>query len=150
MHWRSALPLLASSLSAVSTVSVTLPLRLEAHRVDHRVDAAVPVGALDDRRGGIVLLVEVDGNRTVGARGEVQPVGMVVDDEDPLGVQHPRAGGGHQADRAGAVDRHATALADAGIAHRLVAGGRMSLRNSTRSSSITSGITKGPLLALGT
>ena len=34
-----------------------------------------------------------------------------------------RAGGGHQADRAGAVDRHATALADAGIAHRLVAGG---------------------------
>ncbi len=26
MHWRSALPLLASSLSAVSTVSVTLPL----------------------------------------------------------------------------------------------------------------------------
>ena len=122
MHWRNALPLLPSSLSVVSTVSVVLPLASKPTASMTASTPRIPFGLADDGIGGIVVLVEVDRDHPVGLLRVSQAVRMVIDHENlsrPRAFLHrPRS----QPHRAGTIDGDAGALADPRIDHRLIGG----------------------------
>src|SRR5690606_39008880 len=84
-------------------------LGFETHRIDHRIHTTVARRLFDDGAGRVIDLVEVDRYHAVGLPGVVQTIIVVIDHEDLLGTEHARTGCTHQPDRAGAIDRHATA-----------------------------------------
>lgn len=98
--------------------------RLEAHGVDHRVDAAMARRVIDNPLRRIVMVVKVYRDRAIALLREIESVIVMIDDKYLFCAIEPGAGGAEQAYRAGAKNSHATAGFDLGVFNRLPCGGQ--------------------------
>ncbi len=98
--------------------------RLEADGVNHRVDAAMAGGVVDNPLRRVVMVVEVYRDRAIALLREVESVIVMINDEYLLCAIEPGAGGAQQANRAGAKNSHAAAGFDLGVFYRLPGGGQ--------------------------
>ncbi len=76
--------------------------RLEAHGVDHRVDAAMARRVIDNPLRRIVMVVKVYRDRAIALLREIESVIVMIDDKYLFCAIEPGAGGAEQAYRAGA------------------------------------------------
>ena len=124
--------------------------RLEADGVNHRVDAAMAGGVVDNPLRRVVMVVEVYRDRAIALLREVESVIVMINDEYLLCAIEPGAGGAQQANRAGA--KIATLLP--GLTSSVFTappGGGQNIRQKQHlSSGKVSGTLNGPVLALGT
>ena len=98
--------------------------RLEAHGVNHRVDAAMSRRVIDNPLRRVVMGIEVYWDRAIALLREIESVIVMIDDKYLLCAIEPGAGGAQQAYRAGAKNSHAAAGFDLGVFNRLPGGGQ--------------------------
>ena len=98
--------------------------RLEAHGVNHRVDAAMSRRVIDNPLRRVVMGVEVYRDRAIALLREIESVIVMIDDKYLLCAIEPGAGGAQQPYRAGAKNSHAAAGFDLGVFYSLPGGGQ--------------------------
>ncbi len=80
MHWRRAFPLLLDFQGAEDGFRKAT-FRLEAHGVDHRVDAAMARRVIDNPLRRIVMVVKVYRDRAIALLREIESVIVMIDDK---------------------------------------------------------------------